>query len=956
MFRRMLVLLVAMSTQAHAAEQLELQYQQSLLHDFEVELIAEGLRSRPSLNWLPTGELLVVEWHGGLRILPYNGDRPQSPGLVVEVPESQLEVFSGLLDAVPHPEFQTNQLLYLGFVRQLVSGKHNIAVMRARLALTNPRRHRAAEDRTDMSTSGGSLGKLAPLFQAETGGGPRHMTGGRMAFDNAGDLYITIGDRLVPPETANHPAQNLADYRGTIIRLHDDGRIPADNPFVNTAGALPAIWSYGHRNPLGLAFHPLTGDLWASETGPQGGDELNLITRGTNYGWPVVGYGVHYGLGRSIHASQQAEGLAQPKHYWVPALTPAGLMIYNGDLFPRWRGDAFVGGLTGPSLVRLELDQAGKQVLMAETVLTKTWRVRDIKQGPEGAIYFTTDNGKLYRLTPVQHLRGGEGADQLTGSAANEVLHGSAGADTLDGGAGTDTVSYAGSNAAVTVSLASGALAQGGDAAGDRLLEIEWLRGSRFSDVLIGNNTVNSLWGDSGDDTLNGGGGDDYLYGEHDADILDGGAGRDRLYGGNGADRLNGGDGTDHLFGGSGADHLHGGNDADTLNGGAGKNILTGGAGADIFIFTAGNDQNIITDFQDGVDRIQMLSVDGEPLEYAVIPGPGGNDVKLIFTDGTGSQTIVELAGVTDPSRITDRDLDFCPVPRCEGADTRTGAEWLQGSRLDDVLTGDANANSLRGRDGNDTIYGGDGDDELRGNKGRDTLYGEAGHDTLNGGADHDTLFGGTGDDLLEGRLGNDTLSGGDGNDTLNGESGDDHLHGNGGADVLNGGDGVDHLHGSDGADTLNGGTGNDTLTGGDGNDTLNGGTGNDTLTGGDGNDTLNGGIDNDTLTGGDGNDTLNGGAGVDTLTGGAGADTFVFTALDGQNTITDFQLGLDRILILTPDGAPLDYTVAPTPDDGDAEFILTDGAGNQVIIELVGVPFPTLPLSADQVIEFMPS
>jgi glucose/arabinose dehydrogenase len=241
------------------------------------------------------------------------------------------------------------------------------------------------------------------IFEADTRGAGHF--GSRLAFSPDGFLFITVGDRQAPPRgnLAAHPAQDRSNHHGTIVRLHDDGRVPADNPFVGTPGARPEIWSYGHRNPQGLAFHPETGDLWADEHGPQGGDELNLIQRGRNYGWPVIGYGVNYGSGSAIHESAHREGMEQPVHYWVPSIATSGLLIYTGDRFPAWRGNIFVGGLAGEQLARLAMN--GRRVQKEETLVRGVGRIRDVRQGPDGLIYLVIDaEGRrpgVVRLEPV---------------------------------------------------------------------------------------------------------------------------------------------------------------------------------------------------------------------------------------------------------------------------------------------------------------------------------------------------------------------------------------------------------------------------------------------------------------------------------------------------------------------------------------------------------------------------
>ncbi|MGI9249957.1 MAG: PQQ-dependent sugar dehydrogenase [Pseudohongiellaceae bacterium] len=351
---------------------------ESMLHDFEVSVIAEGLNTPWGMNWLPNGDLLVTERPGRLRVVR-NG--MLQAAAVEGVPAVHAVNQGGLFDVLPHPEFASNRLLYLSFAAPM-GNNSNTTVVRGRFE----------NDR---------LSDVETIFQADTQGRDGHY-GARMVFDNDGYLFLTIGDRQAAPrgDLPTHPAQDLSNHNGVLIRLHDDGRVPRDNPFVDERGAMPEVWSYGHRNGQGLALHPITGDLWENEHGPQGGDELNLIRPGANYGWPVIGYGVNYGVGLPIHNSQSLDGMEQPEHYWVPSIAVSGLMIYDGELFPGWHGDAFIGGLRGQQVARIDLDEDGKQVVMEETLLNGIGRVRDIRQGPDDAIYVATENLGILRLTP----------------------------------------------------------------------------------------------------------------------------------------------------------------------------------------------------------------------------------------------------------------------------------------------------------------------------------------------------------------------------------------------------------------------------------------------------------------------------------------------------------------------------------------------------------------------------
>ncbi len=216
-------------------------------------------------------------------------------------------------------------------------------------------------------------------------------------FDRAGFLFVTLGDR-----GRSTLAQDLDEPHGSVIRLHDDGRVPGDNPFVDRTGARPEIFSYGNRNVQGAALHPGTGELWTHEHGPQGGDEVNVIRAGTNYGWPVITYGVNYGIGTRIGEGTDKPGMAQPLYYWVPSIAPSGMAFYTGDRFPGWRGNLLVGSLKFRLLVRLELD--GEKVVHEERLLQgRLGRIRDVRQGPDGYVYLLTDddNGKLARLEPA---------------------------------------------------------------------------------------------------------------------------------------------------------------------------------------------------------------------------------------------------------------------------------------------------------------------------------------------------------------------------------------------------------------------------------------------------------------------------------------------------------------------------------------------------------------------------
>jgi glucose/arabinose dehydrogenase len=350
-------------------------------HDFRVVTVADSLINPWSIAFLPGGDMLVTERPGRLRIVRKG---KLLPAPVAGVPEVFARGQGGLLEVLPHPSFTSNRLIYLSYAKPLGdSTAATTAVIRGRLD----------NDR---------LTNVEQIFEAQTRGAPGHF-GSRLAFDREGYLFITVGDRVVPPagDLEAHPAQDLSNHHGTINRIHDDGRVPADNPFVAREGARPEIWSYGHRNPQALAIHPQTGDVWATEHGPQGGDELNLIRKGLNYGWPVIGFGVNYRTGAAIHSGTVRAGMEQPSHVWVPSIGVSGMQIYTGDKFPEWKGSILVGGLVGEQLVRLTAD--GQRVELAEILLRRSGRIRDVRQGPDGFIYLAIED-RQGKPTPVVRL------------------------------------------------------------------------------------------------------------------------------------------------------------------------------------------------------------------------------------------------------------------------------------------------------------------------------------------------------------------------------------------------------------------------------------------------------------------------------------------------------------------------------------------------------------------------
>ncbi len=357
----------------------------SAQHDYKVTTVAEGLMNPWSMAWLPNGDMLVTERPGRLRIVR-KGKLVEAP--VGGVPAVVSRGQGGLLEVALHPSFATNKLVYLTYSKPVGdSGQATTAVARGRW-------------------ENDGLHDVSDVFVAQTRGAPGHF-GSRLAFDKNGFLFVTVGDRQAP-STGNleaHPAQDLSNHQGTINRIHDDGRVPTDNPFVGKEGARPEIWSYGHRNPQALMVHPETGDLWATEHGPQGGDELNLIKKGANYGWPVIGFGVNYRTGSAIHVGTMREGMEAPVHVWVPSIGVSGMTYYSGDKFPAWKGSVLAGGLAGEQLARFTMD--GQKAELAEVLARRQGRIRDVRQGPDGLVYLAIDNreGKptaILRLEPVK--------------------------------------------------------------------------------------------------------------------------------------------------------------------------------------------------------------------------------------------------------------------------------------------------------------------------------------------------------------------------------------------------------------------------------------------------------------------------------------------------------------------------------------------------------------------------
>ncbi len=344
-------------------------------HDFVVEEVTRGLDHPWGMAFLPDGRMLVTERTGRLRIVA-NGRLEPEP--VSGLPDIRVRGQGGLLDVALHPEFSDNRYVYLSYAAGT--------------------RQRSGTEVARGQLRGNRLENLEVLFRAEpkTRGG-RHF-GSRLAFLD-GDLYISLGDR-----GSRELAQDLSAHHGSMIRLRDDGSTPPDNPYLGVEDARPEIYSIGHRNIQGLAVHPDTDALWSHEHGPRGGDEVNVLRPGVNYGWPVISYGREYASGRQVGEGTARDGMAQPALQWTPSIAPSGMAFYAGEAFPKWRGNLFVGALVHRKLVRLVL--GGERVVHQEELLVnQVGRIRDVRTGPDGLIYLLTDapspRGAVLRLRPA---------------------------------------------------------------------------------------------------------------------------------------------------------------------------------------------------------------------------------------------------------------------------------------------------------------------------------------------------------------------------------------------------------------------------------------------------------------------------------------------------------------------------------------------------------------------------
>jgi aldose sugar dehydrogenase len=357
--------------------------EQKLGVTFDVVTVTEGLVNPWGLTFLPDGRMLVTEKPGRLRIVSADGKQLSEP--VAGLPPVDARGQGGLLGVALDPAFEKNQLIYWSYAEP-GEGSNNSAVARGRL----------------VDEAAPKVENVQVIFHQAPSLTSNLHYGGRLVFGRDGTLFITLGERSITE--GRMQAQRLDGLLGKIVRLNPDGSVPKDNPFVGKPGVRPEIWSYGHRNVQAATLNPATGELWEVEHGTRGGDELNVVRKGKDYGWPTIGYGIEYQGGPITGGIQQQEGMEQPLYYWDPVIAPSGMAFYTGKLFPAWQNSLFIGGLGSMNLVRLTLK--GERVIGEERLLQdlqpQRERIRDVRQGPDGAIYLLTDNakGRILKLVP----------------------------------------------------------------------------------------------------------------------------------------------------------------------------------------------------------------------------------------------------------------------------------------------------------------------------------------------------------------------------------------------------------------------------------------------------------------------------------------------------------------------------------------------------------------------------
>ncbi|MCX6611935.1 MAG: PQQ-dependent sugar dehydrogenase [Acidobacteria bacterium] len=347
--------------------------EQKLNVAFDLVPITNALKQPWGIAFLPTGNILITEKSGSLRIVSPDG-KISAP--VSGLPAVDARSQGGLLGIALDPKFASNQLIYWSYAERNDDGTNNTAVARGKL----------------IQGSSPKLENVQVIFEQTPSLKSTLHFGSRLVFGRDGTLFVTTGDRSITE--GRMQAQRLDGQLGKVVRIHPDGSIPKDNPYAGKA-----IWSIGHRNIQGAALHPATGELWTIEHGTRGGDELNIARKGKDYGWPTIAYGIEYGGGTITGGIQAKQGMEQPIYYWDPVIAPGGMTFYTGGLFPAWKNSLFIGGMGSTRLVRLSLN--GDKVIGEEHLLTELReRLRDVVQGPDGALYIVTDSGRFFKLVP----------------------------------------------------------------------------------------------------------------------------------------------------------------------------------------------------------------------------------------------------------------------------------------------------------------------------------------------------------------------------------------------------------------------------------------------------------------------------------------------------------------------------------------------------------------------------
>lgn len=338
--------------------------------NYTFETVASEIDNPWGMAWLPDGSMLVTEKSGTLYHI-----KDKKKTVISNVPKVAMRNQGGLLDVAVHPKYASNGWIYITYSAEEGEEKGaNTKLIRAKI-------------------DNGGLTQIEELYKAKPNTTKSHHFGSRIVFDNDGYLYFTVGDR------GNHPEnpQDITRDGGKVYRLHDDGRIPSDNPFVGQPNAKEAVYSFGHRNPQGMTKNPTTGELWTHEHGPQGGDEINIVKKAANYGWPVITYGIDYD-GSTISKLTEKEGMEQPLYYWTPSIAPSGMTFVSGDIYPNWNGHLLVGSLKFQYLELVKLKD--NKVVERQKVATDIGRLRNVAQGPDGYIYMGVEGKGIIKIIP----------------------------------------------------------------------------------------------------------------------------------------------------------------------------------------------------------------------------------------------------------------------------------------------------------------------------------------------------------------------------------------------------------------------------------------------------------------------------------------------------------------------------------------------------------------------------